>query len=171
MDTFSGEILAAGFGALLGAASAFLLGLLLERRRQVREDRARVTNFLVDMSTRRAFSADTAATRVSAHDAARLESAVQSLRKASREVRLALHRPPRAATEALIAITRSCNRYLEAIEGSRAGAKDLAPLHTFLAQIARSADELHLAVAPESRQHVPPGALAYPSSDQPEAAR
>src|SRR5688500_1231459 len=131
MDAIWGEFLAAGFGALLGAGSAVGLGLLLDRRNALHEDRARVSNFLIDMSTRRAFYAAPGSTWTNEVDAARLVSAVQSLRRASREVRLALRHPPGSAMDALIEIIRSCNRYLETVENSEAGATDLVPFHDF----------------------------------------
>lgn len=163
MDTFVGDFLSAGFGALLGAGSAFLLGLFVERRKETRQDRARVTNFLLDVATRRAFYADPRSVETSVEDARRLESAVQSLRRSSREVRLALHRPPRAATDALVDITRSCNQYLEVVENSQRGATDLAPMHSFLRRLASSSKQLHDALGEESVKFELPGQLAYPS--------
>lgn len=157
-----GDFIAAGAGALLGALAAFLLGLLVERRKERAEDRARVTNFLLDMATRRGFYAAEGSTWATQEDAIRLEAAVQSLRRASRDVRTQLHRPARAATDALVAITRSCNMYLETVERSDFGGQDLEPLHQLLEEIGRSAEGLHRAVDPSTRSFAKPGSLAYP---------
>lgn len=141
--------------------TAFALGFFFERRKERDQDRARVTNFLLDMATRRGLYAEPEAVTTSADDAERLEGAVQSLRKASREVRVLLHRPPPEATRALVEITTSCNEYLELIERTPDGARDLAPLHRLIAQLKVSAHALHLAVGPKTRDFEGPGALAY----------